>query len=298
MRAVVPTENVMPEFAIQVDHVRKDYQLYSKHSDRVKEAFHPFRKKYSRPFTALNDVTFTVQKGASLGIIGRNGSGKSTLLQVVCGILRPSSGGVSVNGRISALLELGAGFNPEFTGVENIHLNASILGFSRGEIEEKFDDIAAFAEIGDFIYQPVKTYSSGMYVRLAFAIAVHVDPEILIIDEALGVGDIFFQQKCIQYMRNLMERCTKVIVTHDMHAVANMCEQVIVLDKGRVIYQGTPIKGIEMYTRLIHDESSVLAAQGGDPSRPAMRTRLAMRVLGWWCPTVPRGGPAKSPSRR
>ena len=244
----------MTEAAIKLDRICKVYKLYKKHSDRIKETFHPFRKRYGKPFTALNSLSFEIRRGESVGIIGRNGSGKSTLLQIICRILTPTSGSIAVNGRVSALLELGAGFNPEFTGVENIFLNASILGFSRVEIERKYDQILAFADIGDFIHQPVKTYSSGMYVRLAFSIAVHVDPEILIVDEALAVGDIFFRQKCIQHMQNYMQGSTKLIVTHDMQAVANMCERVIVLNEGEKIFEGSPMKGIECYTRMMHNE--------------------------------------------
>ena len=182
------------DIAIEIKHVTKSYLLYNQPIDRVKEAFHPLRKKYHRTFNALTDISFKVEKGEFIGIIGRNGSGKSTLLQIICGIILPTAGTVGINGTISALLELGAGFNPNFTGKENVFLNASILGFDRKEIEDKFDDIVAFADIGDFIHQPVKTYSSGMSIRLAFAIAVNVDPEILVVDEALAVGDIFFQQ--------------------------------------------------------------------------------------------------------
>lgn len=245
---------VVKDTAVRVDGITKGYKLFARHADRVKETFHPFRKIYHNPFWALNGVSFTISKGESVGIIGRNGSGKSTLLQIICGILKPTSGLVEVNGKVSALLELGAGFNPEFTGIENIYLNASILGFSKKEIDDKFDQIAAFAGIGNFIHQPVKTYSSGMYIRLAFAIAVHVDPEILIIDEALAVGDIFFQQKCIQHMQNFMEGCTNVVVTHDMQVVANLCNRVIVLHKGQIAYEGDPLKGIEFYTKTVHND--------------------------------------------
>jgi len=244
----------MPDITIKTDNISKVYKLYKKQSDRVRETFHPFRKQYHEPFKALDELSVQVNKGESVGIIGRNGSGKSTLLQIICGILSPTSGDIEVNGRVSALLELGAGFNPEFTGVENIYLNASILGFSREETDRKFDQITAFADIGDFVYQPVKTYSSGMYVRLAFAIAVHVNPEILIVDEALAVGDIFFRQKCIQHMQNFMHGCTKLIVTHDMQAVANMCDRVIVLSKGRKIFEGSPLRGIEYYTKIMHND--------------------------------------------
>ncbi|MFQ5454373.1 MAG: ABC transporter ATP-binding protein [Candidatus Zixiibacteriota bacterium] len=244
----------MSETAIKIKSVTKTYRLYRSHADRVKETFHPLRKKYNHPFNALENISLNVRKGSSIGIIGRNGSGKSTLLQIICGILKPTTGIVEVNGRISALLELGAGFNPEFTGVENVYLSASILGISQKETEKRFDEITSFADIGDFIHQPVKTYSSGMYIRLAFAIAVHVYPEILVIDEALTVGDIFFQQKCIHHMQELMKGCTRVIATHDMQAVANMCEKVYVLDQGNIVYNGSPLKGIEYYTKIMHNE--------------------------------------------
>jgi len=244
----------MNNTAIKIKNVTKTYKLYRSHADRVKETFHPLRKKYNHPFNALENLSLTVRKGSSIGIIGRNGSGKSTLLQIICGILKPTTGTVKVNGRISALLELGAGFNPEFTGVENVYLSASILGMGQKETEKRFDEITSFADIGDFIHQPVKTYSSGMYIRLAFAIAVHVYPEILVVDEALTVGDIFFQQKCIHHMQELMQGCTRVIATHDMQAVANMCEKAYVLDQGNIVYEGSPLKGIEYYTKIMHNE--------------------------------------------
>ncbi|MEW5910191.1 MAG: ABC transporter ATP-binding protein [Thermodesulfobacteriota bacterium] len=244
----------MQEIVIDIRNVTKTYKLYKSHSDRVKETFHPFRKKYSRPFNALENIDLQVGKGESVGIIGRNGSGKSTLLQLVCSILKPSEGDIFVNGRVSALLELGAGFNPEFTGLQNIYLNSSILGLSREDTEKRLDRVISFADIGEFIHQPVKTYSSGMYIRLAFAIAVHIDPEILIIDEALAVGDIFFRQKCIQHMQEIMKGCTKIIVSHDMQSVAKLCERVVVLDQGKMVFDGSPLKGIEYYTRIMHDE--------------------------------------------
>jgi len=251
--------------AINLSNITKTYNLYNSHADRVKETFHPLRKKYNHPFNALKNVSLSVRKGSSIGIIGRNGSGKSTLLQIICGILTPTTGTMEVSGRISALLELGAGFNPEFTGVENVYLSASILGIGQKETEKSFAEIVEFAEIGEFINQPVKTYSSGMYIRLAFAIAVNVQPEILVIDEALSVGDIFFQQKCILHMRELMQNCTKVIVTHDMQAVANMCEKVYVLDQGNVVYEGSPLKGIEYYTKIMHNELFQTSCAIDDP---------------------------------
>lgn len=220
---------------------------------RLRQACHGLLRQSCREFFALKDVCLEVRKGESVGIIGRNGSGKSTLLQIIAGTLTPTAGRLSVQGRVAALLELGSGFNPEFTGRENVYLNASIIGLSRKEIESKFDEIAAFAEIGDFIDQPTKTYSSGMLVRLAFAVAVHVRPEILIVDEALAVGDIFFQQKCIRHMQEQMQGITKVLVTHDLQAVTNFTNRVYVLDQAEVIFVGPPKEAVETYTKLAHN---------------------------------------------
>ena len=256
----------MKTTVISIANLTKTYQLYESHADRVKEAFHPFRKKFHRPFHALRNVSLDIHQGEFVGIIGRNGSGKSTLLQLITGILQPSSGTIAVHGQISALLELGAGFNPEFTGRENVYLNGSILGIERTELEGNISKIEEFADIGDFIDQPVKTYSSGMFVRLAFAIAINVKPEILIVDEALAVGDMFFQQKCIRHMEEKMKACTKILVTHDMHAVTNLCERVIVLDRGEVIFAGSPLEGVEYYTKAVHNE---LFRKKGAASPPA-----------------------------
>jgi ABC-type polysaccharide/polyol phosphate transport system ATPase subunit len=242
------------EFAIDVERVTKTYKLYDSHFDRVKETFHPRGRKYHRQHHALNDVTLQVKHGEFYGIIGRNGSGKSTLLQLVAGILQPSGGSIRVNGSVAALLELGAGFNPEFTGRQNVFLNATLLGISQKETEERFSAIEEFADIGRFIDQPVKTYSSGMYVRLAFAVAINVRPDILIVDEALAVGDMFFQQKCIRYMEENMKQCTKLLVTHDMHAVVNLCERVAVLHEGRLVFEGLPIESAEYYTKILHND--------------------------------------------
>jgi len=238
--------------AITISKVSKEYYLYKKPYHRVVEAFHPLQKSYHTSFKALNDISFEVEKGESVGIIGRNGSGKSTLLQIVCGNLQATGGAVQVNGRISALLELGSGFNPEFTGRENVFLNMAILGFSREESEARFDQIVDFAEIGDFIDRPVKTYSSGMNIRLAFSTAISVDPEILVIDEALAVGDIFFQQKCVAHMKRVMFSCTILLVSHDMHSISNMCDRVVVLDQGDIVYEGEPAEAVAKYTKLIH----------------------------------------------
>ena len=236
--------------AISVKNVTKSYRLYDNHADRVKETFHPFRKKYHHPFNALTNISFDVRKGETLGIIGQNGSGKSTLLQIICGILQPTSGSVEVNGRVSALLELGAGFNPEFTGRQNVYINAGILGLTHKDIEARFDDIAAFADIGNFIDQPVKTYSSGMYVRLAFSVVAHVYADILIIDEALAVGDFMFQQKCNSFIKNDLRDTTKLLVTHDMSAISNMADSVLLMHKGKLNYVGPPQEAIDRYQIL------------------------------------------------
>ncbi len=246
----------MTDTAISVTKLSKNYHLYKRPIHRVLETFHPFSKKYHTSFAALSNVDFQVRRGESIGIIGRNGSGKSTLLQIICGNLQPTGGQVQVNGRISALLELGTGFNPEFTGRENVYLSTAILGLSRQETDSRFNQITAFADIGDFIDRPVKMYSSGMYIRLAFATAISVDPEILIIDEALAVGDIFFQQKCMEHMKKMMQGCTIVLVSHDMHSITNMCSRVILLDHGKVAYEGLPPDGVAKYTKIIHSEQS------------------------------------------
>ncbi len=244
----------MSDIAISVNNVTKKYFLYRKPIHRLLEIFHPLGKIYHTPFCALNSIDFAVRKGEALGIIGRNGSGKSSLLQLITGIQQPTEGTVEVNGRISALLELGAGFNPEFTGRENVYLNTAILGFSQQETDDRFKKIADFADIGEFIDRPVKTYSSGMYIRLAFATAISVQPEILIIDEALSVGDIFFQQKCMTHMQKMMEGCTIVLVSHDTHSIVNLCDRVLLLEDGKVIFNGDPVAGVSEYTKILHDE--------------------------------------------
>ncbi|XCN71123.1 MAG: ABC transporter ATP-binding protein [Candidatus Electrothrix aestuarii] len=229
--------------------------MYQKPAHRLLEIFHPFGKKYHTPFCALNNINFELKKGQALGVIGRNGSGKSSLLQLITGIQQPTTGSVHVNGRISALLELGAGFNPEFTGRENVYLNTAIQGFSEADTNERFQRIAEFADIGEFIDRPVKTYSSGMYIRLAFAAAVSVQPEILIVDEALSVGDIFFQQKCMTHMQKMMEGCTIVLVSHDMHSIANLCDRVLLLENGRIAFDGPPVEGVSHYTKILHNQN-------------------------------------------
>lgn len=234
------SENTSYDYAIEVKGLGKCYQIYDKPSDRLKQMLMRGRKQYYKEFWALKDVSFKIKKGETVGIIGRNGSGKSTLLQMICGTLNPTAGEVKVNGRVAALLELGAGFNPEFSGVENVYMAASLYGLSKEEVGQRFDAIATFADIGDHIHQPVKTYSSGMYVRLAFAVIAHVDADILVVDEALAVGDAFFTQKCMRFLRKFMEQGTVLFVSHDTGAVINLCKQAILLTAGRMIRLGNP----------------------------------------------------------
>ena len=223
------------DVVISVRNLNKTYRIFSRPHDRIKQFFSLGLKQYHREFTVLRDVSFDIKKGETVGIIGRNGSGKSTLLQLICGILKPTFGSVQVNGRISALLELGAGFNPEFTGRENVYFQGSLLGYKEAQMNDRFDDIAAFADIGDFIDQPVRTYSSGMFMRLAFAAAVHVEPDILIIDEILAVGDAIFQQKCIDLISRLQSQGVSIIVvSHNPYHIERLCHQAAALHRGRL----------------------------------------------------------------
>jgi len=243
----------MSDIAIKVDSLSKVYKLYDKPSDRLKEAINPFGKKYHRDFYALKDVSFEVKKGGTIGIIGKNGSGKSTLLKILTGVLSPSGGKVHVHGKISSLLELGVGFNPELTGLENVYFNGAVLGFTKEEIDKKLDAILQFADIGEFIGQPVKTYSSGMQVRLAFAVAISVDPDILVVDEALAVGDIRFQQKCYRKFREIQASGKTIIfVTHDTGVVNNYCNRAIWLDDGSVKKMGSPESVTKDYVSFMY----------------------------------------------
>ena len=242
----------MSEIAIAVNHLNKIYRLYDKPIDRLKESLGLSRKKKYKEHYALRDVSFTVEKGETVGIIGTNGSGKSTILKIITGVLNATGGEVQVNGRISALLELGAGFNMEYSGIENIYLNGTMIGFSREEIDARLDDILKFADIGDFVYQPVKTYSSGMFVRLAFAVAINIEPEILIVDEALSVGDVFFQAKCYHKFEEFRKKGkTLLLVTHDLGSVAKYCNRVILLNKGNKVAEGRPKEIIDMYKKIL-----------------------------------------------
>jgi ABC-type polysaccharide/polyol phosphate transport system ATPase subunit len=227
------------------------YRIYDQPQDRLKQMLWRGRRQYGQEFWALRDVSFDVRQGETVGIIGRNGSGKSTLLQIIAGTLAPTEGSVIINGRVAALLELGSGFNPEFTGRENIFLNGSIFGISQQQMEQRFDDIAAFADIGKFIDQPVKLYSSGMYARLAFAIGIHLEPEIFIVDEALSVGDVFFQSRCVRRLDEYRNSGgTVLFVTHDTYTVERICTRSIVLNKGQKLFEGANADAITTYYRL------------------------------------------------
>ena len=243
------------DIAISLDGVCKTYKIFKKPSYRILEAFYPGKKTFHRPFKALDDISFSVERGEFIGVIGKNGSGKSTLLQLICGIIPPSEGTLKVDGRISALLELGAGFNPEFTGRQNVYLNATILGFTHEEIDEKFEAIESFADIGEFIDQPLKMYSSGMAMRLAFAVQANVEPDILVVDEALSVGDSYFQAKCTKLMGQLRDKGVTILyVTHDITSVPLICNRAIYLEKGRIKTIGAALDVVDMYLRDLRDD--------------------------------------------
>jgi len=249
----------MNDIAIKVQNLGKVYHLYDNPQDRLKEALHPFKKKYHHDFHALDDISFEVKKGETVGIIGKNGAGKSTLLKIITGVLTPSSGTVEVNGKVASLLELGTGFNPEMTGLENIYLNGTLMGFTKEEMDQKVDTITEFANIGEFIHQPVKMYSSGMFARLAFSVAINVDADILIVDEALSVGDMLFQAKCIAKMTSLMEEgMTILFVSHDIHAVRSLCTKGIYLEHGKTVMIGD---AGEVVDRYINDDQQIATAQ-------------------------------------
>lgn len=242
----------MSDIAIKVDNVSKLYKLYDKPSDRFKEALGLTKEKKYREHYALSDVSFEVKKGETVGIIGTNGSGKSTILKIITGVLNPTSGKVDVSGRISALLELGAGFNMEYTGVENIYLNGTMMGYSKEEVDAKLQMILDFADIGDFVNQPVKTYSSGMFVRLAFAVAINIDPEILIVDEALSVGDVFFQAKCYHKFDEFKNAGKTILfVSHDLGSIAKYCDRAVLLNKGKKMAEGEPKEIIDLYKQVL-----------------------------------------------
>lgn len=236
---------------IEIKNISKIYNLYNKPSDRLKEALFARQSRHTE-FAALNDVSFNVNKGEILGIIGKNGSGKSTILKIITSVLTPTSGECIVKGKIAALLELGAGFNMEYTGIENIYLNGQMIGFSKDEMDKKLQDIIDFADIGEHIYQPVKTYSSGMFARLAFSVAISVDPDILIVDEALSVGDVFFQNKCYRRFEEFRERGKTILfVTHDMGSVIRYCNRCVLLNAGKKVAEGKPQEMVDLYKRIM-----------------------------------------------
>ncbi len=250
------------EYAIEVKDVTKIYKLYDKPIDRLKESLSVRHREYHRDFYALQGISFTVKKGQTVGIIGTNGSGKSTILKIITGVLTPTSGQVQVNGKVSALLELGAGFNQDYTGIENIYMNGTMMGYSKKEMDAKLPEILEFAEIGDFVYQPVKTYSSGMFVRLAFALAINVEPEILIVDEALSVGDVFFQSKCYRRMEEIRKSGTTIVmVTHDMGSIIKYCDKVVLLNKGEFIAEGSAGKMVDLYKKILAGQMEALRAE-------------------------------------
>lgn len=257
------------DIVISAEHLAKCYNLYEKPINRLKEVLNPFGRKYHHNFSALDDVSFNVRRGETLGIVGRNGSGKSTLLKIVSGVVTPSVGHVAVSGRVSSLLELGAGFNSELSGLENAYLQGVLMGFSRTEMKARIPGILAFADIGEFIYQPVKQYSSGMFVRLAFACAISVNPDILIVDEALAVGDAIFVQKCMRFIRGFQKSGSLLFVSHDMNAIINLCSRALWLDSGRVRMLGKSRTVAEAYLQdtlqnVYGKEASLHSVRDGD----------------------------------
>jgi len=244
---------MLSDVAIKVENLSKCYHIYNKPNDRLKQMLVGGLKQYYNEYWAVQGVSFEIKKGETVGIVGRNGSGKSTLLQLICGVLNPTHGSVQVNGRVAALLELGSGFNPDFTGRENVYLNGAVLGLSKKEIDDRFDEIAAFADIGTFIEQPIKTYSSGMMMRLAFAVAINVEPQVLIIDEALSVGDELFQRKCFSRIEAIRAKgCTILFVSHSGAQVVELCDHAILMDSGNMLAAGGPKNIVACYQKLLY----------------------------------------------
>ena len=270
----------MRECVVDIQDVSKVYRLYDNPMDRLKDALKLTKKKQYREYYALDHVSFQVEKGQTVGLIGTNGAGKSTLLKIVTGVLTPTSGQARVAGKVAALLELGAGFNMEYTGMENIYLNGSMMGYTKEEMEGRVPAIIEFAGLGDFIDQPVKTYSSGMFARLAFAVAINVDPEILIVDEALSVGDIYFQAKCFHKMNEIKKRGTTILlVTHDMSSVIKYCDKVVVLNKGKFLKEGNAKDMVDIYKKLLvnqYDEADLDDTQEQDETQDRETTQAVM----------------------
>lgn len=264
----------MSETAIQVSKVSKLYKLYDKPMDRLKESLGLIKEKRYKEHYALKELSFDVRQGECVGIIGTNGSGKSTILKIITGVLNPTTGSVQVNGRISALLELGAGFNMEYTGRENVYLNGTMMGFTREEIDERIQSILDFADIGDFIHQPVKTYSSGMFVRLAFAVAINIDPEILIVDEALSVGDVFFQVKCYHKFEEFKKLGKTILfVSHDLGSISKYCDRVILLNKGQKMAEGKPKRIVDLYKQILVNKDGQIVEQGTQTELAQVKSR-------------------------
>lgn len=271
------SEQIMPtdkQPFIACTDLGKCYRIYDNPTARLKQALWQRKRRYFREFWALRHVSFEIRRGESLGVIGRNGSGKSTLLQLICGTLTPTEGNLQAHGRIAALLELGSGFNPEFTGIENVYLNASMLGLSKEATDARIDDILGFADIGEFVHQPVKTYSSGMTVRLAFAVIAHVDASILIVDEALAVGDAFFTQKCMRFINRFRAENCLLFVSHDAGAVASLCNKALLLRDGKLVRFDTPRKVIDQYTKDLYEAHQDVELGAGTSREVAPQTEI------------------------
>jgi len=262
--------------AIEIHNLTKAYRLYNSPKDRLREIVSLRGKKHHHEFHALDDISINIEKGQTVGIVGQNGSGKSTLLKIICRVLQPTTGSAHVNGRVAALLELGAGFNPEFTGRENVYINGSLMGFNRDEMERRFPEIEAFADIGEFVDQPVRTYSSGMFVRLAFSAAINIDPEILIVDEALAVGDVLFQAKCFAKFREFKEKgVTIIFVTHALDLVTTHCDRAVLLDHGTLVTQGSPKSVVDEYNRIMASRNGVTLASKTEGNEDAMSQKVS-----------------------
>ncbi len=272
----------MQETAIKITGVSKIYKLYDTPSARLKDALGLSRRKVYKEHAALHDITLEIKKGETVGIIGTNGSGKSTLLKIITGVISQTQGTVEVNGRISALLELGAGFNNEYTGIENIYLQGTMMGFSREEIDKKMTSILEFADIGDFVHQPVKTYSSGMFVRLAFAVAINIEPEILIVDEALSVGDVFFQSKCYRKFEEFKEMGKTILfVSHDLSSITKYCDRAVLLNKGDKVMEGTPKEAVDRFKMALvaqEEEQRRKNSSRGQPDHTGKKWRDSLPV--------------------
>lgn len=272
----------MSEYAVKINDIVKVYRLYDKPVDRLKEALNPTRKSYHKDFYALRNISFDIRRGETIGIIGKNGSGKSTLLKILTGVLTPTSGAFEINGRISALLELGAGFNPQYTGIENIYLNGTVMGYTRAEIDTKVDNIVQFADIGDFINQPVRNYSSGMFARLAFAVAINVDPDILIVDEALSVGDIYFQSKCYKKFDDFKKAGKTILfVSHDLNSIIKYCDETVLINDGNYIAKGPSNEIVDIYKKILANQPLTTQEKSGASSEKYVDETAKKNKVEW-----------------